>query len=82
MEGVHGAHGLDPVSPGLGDRRAGTSQRRHRPRQSVDDRGYGGAQSLRLMIAATSPAHGARLVTANVEDVQHLGGLIVIVPAK
>jgi predicted nucleic acid-binding protein len=33
------------------------------------------------MIAATAHAHGARLVTANVEDVQHLRGLIEVVQA-
>ena len=32
------------------------------------------------MIAATAHAHGARLVTANIEDVRHLDGLIEIVP--
>jgi predicted nucleic acid-binding protein len=37
------------------------------------------ARSLDLMIAATAHAHGARLVTANVEDVRHLDGLIEIV---
>ncbi len=38
-----------------------------------------GARSLDLMIAATAHAHGARLVTANVEDVRHLGELLEIV---
>ena len=38
------------------------------------------ARSLDLMIAATAHAHGARLVTANIEDVRHLDGLIEIVP--
>lgn len=40
-----------------------------------------GARSLDLMIAATAHARGARLITANVEDVRHLGDLLVIVPA-
>jgi predicted nucleic acid-binding protein len=39
------------------------------------------ARSLDLMIAATAHAHGARLVTANLGDVQHLSGLIDIVAA-
>ena len=39
------------------------------------------ARSLDLMIAATAHAHGARLVTANVADVQHLSGLVEIVQA-
>ena len=39
------------------------------------------ARSLDLMIAATAHAHGARLVTANVDDVRHLDGLIDIVQA-
>ncbi len=39
------------------------------------------ARSLDLMIAATAHAHGARLVTANVEDVRHLADLLEIVPA-
>jgi predicted nucleic acid-binding protein len=38
------------------------------------------ARSLDLMIAATARAHGARLVTANVVDVDHLSDLIEIVP--
>ena len=33
------------------------------------------------MIAATAHAHGARLITANPEDVRHLGDLLEIVPA-
>ena len=33
------------------------------------------------MIAATAHAHGARLVTANVDDVKHLDGLVEIVRA-
>jgi len=37
------------------------------------------ARSLDLMIAATAHAHGARLVTSNVEDVSHLSDLIEIV---
>lgn len=37
------------------------------------------ARSLDLMIAATAHAHSACLVTANVEDVRHLDGLIDIV---
>lgn len=40
-----------------------------------------GARSLDLMIAATAHAHGARLITANIEDVRHLGDLLDIVPA-
>ena len=40
-----------------------------------------GARSLDLMIAATAHAHGARLITANPEDVRHLGDLLEIVPA-
>ena len=39
------------------------------------------ARSLDLMIAATAHAHGARLVTANVDDVKHLDALIEIVQA-
>lgn len=39
------------------------------------------ARSLDLMIAATAHAHGARLVTANSDDVKHLEGLIEIVQA-
>ena len=39
------------------------------------------ARSLDLMIAATAHAHGARLVTANIDDVKHLDALIEIVPA-
>lgn len=39
------------------------------------------ARSLDLMIAATAHAHGARLVTANVEDVRHLEGILEIVSA-
>ena len=38
------------------------------------------ARSLDLMIAATAYAHGARLVTANIEDVRQLDALIEIVP--
>lgn len=37
------------------------------------------ARSLDLMIAATAHAHGARLVTANVDDVRHLVDLVEIV---
>lgn len=37
------------------------------------------ARSLDLMIAATAHAHGARLVTANPDDVRHLADLITIV---
>ena len=37
------------------------------------------ARSLDLMVAATD--HGARLVTSNVDDVQHLDALIEIVQA-
>jgi predicted nucleic acid-binding protein len=37
------------------------------------------ARSLDLMIAATAHAHGARLVTSNVDDVKHLASLIEIV---
>jgi len=33
------------------------------------------------MIAATAHAHGARLITANLEGVRHLGDLVDIVPA-
>lgn len=40
------------------------------------------ARSLDLMIAATAHAHGARLVTADVEDVRHLSELIEIVPSQ
>ena len=39
------------------------------------------ARSLDLMIAATAHAHGARLVTANPEDVRHLATLVEIVAA-
>ena len=39
------------------------------------------ARSLDLMIAATAHAHGARLVTANIDDVRHLDALIEIVQA-
>lgn len=39
------------------------------------------ARSLDLMIAATAHAHGARLVTANIDDVKHLDALIEIVQA-
>ena len=39
------------------------------------------ACSLDLMIAATAHAHGARLVTANIDDVMHLDALIEIVRA-
>jgi predicted nucleic acid-binding protein len=39
------------------------------------------ARSLDLMIAATAHAHGARLVTSNVDDVKHLDALIEIVQA-
>jgi predicted nucleic acid-binding protein len=39
------------------------------------------ARSLDLMIAATAHAHGARLVTANVDDVKHLDSLVDIVRA-
>ena len=39
------------------------------------------ACSLDLMIAATAHAHGARLVTSNVDDVKHLARLIEIVEA-
>lgn len=37
------------------------------------------ARSQDLMIAATAHAYGARLVTANVEDMRHFDGLIEIV---
>ncbi len=37
------------------------------------------ARSLDLMIAATAHAHGARLVTANVAAVRHLGDFLEIV---
>lgn len=37
------------------------------------------ARSLDLMIAATAHAHGARLVTANADDVSHLSDLLEIV---
>lgn len=37
------------------------------------------ARSLDLMIAATAHAHGARLVTANIKDVQHLSELVELV---
>ncbi|MEZ5240088.1 MAG: PIN domain-containing protein [Microthrixaceae bacterium] len=40
-----------------------------------------GARSLDLMIAATAHAHGARLVTANVDDVRHLADYVDIVEA-
>jgi toxin FitB len=36
------------------------------------------ARSLDLMIAATAHAHGARLVTSNYEDVEHLGDFLEI----
>lgn len=36
------------------------------------------ARSLDLMIAATAHAHGARLVTSNLVDVQHLADLVEI----
>lgn len=39
------------------------------------------ARSLDLMIAATAHAHGARLVTANVNDVKHLSDLVAVVHA-
>lgn len=39
------------------------------------------ARSLDLMIAATAHAHGARLVTANIQDVEHLNGLLEIIEA-
>ena len=39
------------------------------------------ARSLDLMIAAPAHAHGARLVTSNVDDVRHLDALIEIVQA-
>ena len=39
------------------------------------------ARSLDLMIAATAHAHGARLVTANPDDVRHLADLVEIVAA-
>ena len=39
------------------------------------------ARSLALMIAATAHAHGARLVTANIQDVEHLNGLLEIIEA-
>jgi predicted nucleic acid-binding protein len=31
------------------------------------------------MIAATAHAHGARLITSNIDDVRHLDGLIEII---
>lgn len=37
------------------------------------------ARGLALMIAATAHAHGARLITANVDDVRHLVDLVDIV---
>ncbi len=37
--------------------------------------------SLDLMIAATAHAHGALLITANIDDVRHLNDLIDIVQA-
>lgn len=40
------------------------------------------SRSLDLMIAATAHAHGARLVTANSDDVSHLANLIEIVQAR
>lgn len=39
------------------------------------------ARSLDLMIAATAHVHGARLVTANVNDVKHLSDLVAVVHA-
>ena len=39
------------------------------------------ARSLDLMIAATALAHGARLVTANVADVEHPRRILEVVPA-
>ena len=39
------------------------------------------APSLDLMIAATAHAHGARLVTANPEDVRHLADIVEVVAA-
>lgn len=39
------------------------------------------ARSLDLMIAATAHAHGARLVTSNVADVEHISHLVEIVQA-
>jgi len=39
------------------------------------------ARSLDLTIAATAHAHGARLVTANIDDVKHLDALVEIVQA-
>lgn len=36
------------------------------------------AHSLDLMIAATAHAHGARLITSNYEDVEHLGDFLEI----
>lgn len=39
------------------------------------------ARSLDLMIAATAHAHGARLVTSNVADVEHLSHVVEIVEA-
>ena len=40
------------------------------------------ARSLDLMIAATALAHKARLVTANIKDVQHLDQILEIVEVK
>ena len=37
------------------------------------------ARSLDLMIAETAHAHGARLITSNIDDVRHLDELIEIV---
>ena len=39
------------------------------------------ARSLDLMIAATAHAHGARLVTSNVANVEHISHLVEIVQA-
>jgi predicted nucleic acid-binding protein len=58
-----------PVNASYGELPAVT----HRARREAS------ARKLGLMIAATAHAHGARLVTANVEDVPHLDGLIEIV---
>ena len=40
------------------------------------------ARSLDLMIAATALAHKARLVTANIKDVQHLDHILEIVEVE